>query len=54
MHKDSKNFTDRQIFDSSADRAIIPTSEISKDPHHKSLVGHPEMTAYIGPELHIM
>ncbi|KAJ6588589.1 hypothetical protein B0H19DRAFT_1100201 [Mycena capillaripes] len=35
-------------------RAIIPTSEMSKDPDLKSLVDHPEMTGWIGPGRHIM
>lgn len=54
MHKDSKNFTNGKIFDLSVDRAIIPTFEISTDPHLKSLVDHPEMTDRIVPGLHIM
>ncbi|KAJ7928381.1 hypothetical protein B0H13DRAFT_999970 [Mycena leptocephala] len=53
MHKDS-NSTNGKIFDLSADRAIIPTFEISTDPHLKSLVDHPEMTDRIVPGLHIM
>jgi hypothetical protein len=52
MHKDSKNFTGGQIFDQSANRAIIPTSEMSKDLDLKSLVDPPEMTDWIGPGLH--
>ncbi|KAJ7507392.1 FAD/NAD-P-binding domain-containing protein [Mycena galericulata] len=35
-------------------RAIIPTSEMSKDPDLKPLVDHPEMTGWIGPGRHIM
>jgi salicylate hydroxylase len=35
-------------------RAIIPTSEMLKDPDLKPLVDHPEMTGWIGPGRHIM
>ncbi|KAJ7777981.1 hypothetical protein DFH07DRAFT_796882 [Mycena maculata] len=35
-------------------RAIIPTSEMSKDPDLKPFVDHPEMTGWIGPGRHIM
>ncbi|KAJ6591235.1 hypothetical protein DFH09DRAFT_1139071 [Mycena vulgaris] len=35
-------------------RAIIPTSEMVKDPDLKPLVDHPEMTGWIGPGRHIM
>ncbi|KAJ7173105.1 hypothetical protein C8R43DRAFT_1209402 [Mycena crocata] len=35
-------------------RAIIPTSEMAKDPDLKPLVDHPEMTGWIGPGRHIM
>lgn len=35
-------------------RAIIPTSEMAKDPDLKPLVDNPEMTAWIGPGRHIM
>ncbi|KAJ7165085.1 hypothetical protein C8R46DRAFT_1098142 [Mycena filopes] len=35
-------------------RAIIPTSEMAKDPDLKFLVDHPEMTGWIGPGRHIM
>jgi salicylate hydroxylase len=35
-------------------RAIIPASEMYKDPDLKSLIDHPEMTGWIGPGRHIM
>ncbi|KAF7366395.1 FAD/NAD(P)-binding domain-containing protein [Mycena sanguinolenta] len=35
-------------------RAVIPTSEMVKDPDLKPLVDHPEMTGWIGPGRHIM
>ncbi|KAJ7883268.1 hypothetical protein B0H13DRAFT_2538404 [Mycena leptocephala] len=35
-------------------RALIPTSEMEKDPELKPLVDHPEMTGWIGPGRHIM
>ncbi|KAJ6618774.1 FAD/NAD(P)-binding domain-containing protein [Mycena sp. CBHHK59/15] len=35
-------------------RAIIPTSEMIKDPDLKPLVDYPEMTGWIGPGRHIM
>ncbi|KAF7335898.1 hypothetical protein MSAN_02326800 [Mycena sanguinolenta] len=35
-------------------RAIIPTSEMCKDPDLKPFVDHPEMTGWIGPGRHIM
>ncbi|KAK7042250.1 FAD/NAD(P)-binding domain-containing protein [Favolaschia claudopus] len=35
-------------------RAIIPASEMLKDPELKPLVDHPEMTGWIGPGRHIM
>ncbi|KAJ7093875.1 hypothetical protein B0H15DRAFT_938310 [Mycena belliarum] len=35
-------------------RAIIPTSEMMKDPDLKPFVEHPEMTGWIGPGRHIM
>lgn len=35
-------------------RAIIPTSELMKDPALKELVENPEMTGWMGPGRHIM
>lgn len=35
-------------------RAIIPTSEMMKDPDLRPLVEFPEMTGWIGPGRHIM
>jgi salicylate hydroxylase len=35
-------------------RAIIPTSEMVKDPDLKPLVDHPEMTGWISPGRHVM
>ncbi|KAF7343768.1 3-hydroxybenzoate 6-hydroxylase [Mycena sanguinolenta] len=35
-------------------RAIIPISDMCRDPDLKSLVDHPELTLWIGPERHIV
>lgn len=35
-------------------RALVPTSEMVKDPELKPLVDNPEMTGWMGPSKHIM